>query len=389
MMKIPNRTWAEINLDALAHNMRVTRRLTVPTAKVLAVVKADGYGHGAVHAAKTVLENGADYLAVACVDEATELRHAGIVAPILILGYTAPDNMDAVVKYDITQTVYDTDYAVKLSEIAACCGKTAKIHIKLDTGMNRIGFPADSTETISNIKAINNLKNIEIEGLFTHFAKADESDDSYTRMQFEKFCSCTDALEKEGVSIPLKHVCNSAGIIKFPDMHLDMVRAGIMIYGLEPSSEVDIKNLDLRPVMCIKTKIIRIQYIRKGQKISYGGTFTAPADMKIATLAIGYADGYPRLLSNKSKVIAGRKYADIVGRICMDQCMADVTGVNNIDVGDVAVVMGCDADKEVSCKFLADTVGTIGYEIVCMVSRRIPRVYVENGKITDTVSYMV
>ncbi len=388
-MNIPaQRTWAEINLDALAENIRVIKKMSSP-AKLMAVVKADAYGHGVTHVVSEMLENGADYLAVACINEAMQLRSMGIDAPILILGYILPADMPTAVENNILLTIYDYNDAVSLSKAAALCNKPAKIHIKLDTGMHRIGFMADDDETIEKIKAVHALDGIEIEGIFTHFAKADEEDPSYTLMQYELFDKCCQRLEAENIKIPYKHTCNSAGIIKFKDMHLNMVRSGIINYGLTPFAGVPVQNLNLQPVMSVKTTVTRIQYIKKGQKISYGGTFTAPCDMKVATLSIGYADGYPRHLSGKGKVIVNGVPVNIVGRICMDQCMINVTCVNNIDIGDVAVIIGKDAETEVSCEFLADLAGTINYELVCMVSRRVPRIYVKDGKIVDVVNYLV
>lgn len=384
-----NRTWAEVDLDTIAANMRIIRQMTSKNARLLAVVKADAYGHGAENTARVMLENGADFLAVACTDEAQQLRSCGINAPILILGHTPESDFDRIAALNVTAAIFGTADAKKLALAAKRLGKTAKVHIKLDTGMNRIGFPADDENTPRDIYEIYNTDGIEVEGIFTHFAKADENDDAYTLMQYKKFTDCVRKLERLGVEIPIKHVCNSAAIIKFKNMHLDMVRAGIISYGLRPSPDVEIKNFGLKPAMSIKSAVSRIQYIEKGQKISYGGTFTAPHNMKIATIPIGYADGYMRNLSNKARVIIGGEYAGVVGKICMDQCMIDVTDVNNISVGDTAAVMGRSDGKEVSCEFLADICGTINYEIVCAVSRRVPRVYLRNGKITDVVNYLV
>ncbi len=389
-MKRPvHRTWAEINLDIIAENIRIIRSKTNENARLAAVVKADAYGHGTKNVVREMILNGCEYLMVACINEAMQLRTFEKTVPILILGYTSPLDMQKAVEADVSLTIYSVSDAHALSDAAKKCGKPAKIHIKLDTGMNRIGFRADAEDTVRCIKEISMLENIEIEGIFTHFAKADEKDSSYTLMQYGKFTDCCKALENENIKIPLKHVCNSAGILKFKDMHCDMVRSGIISYGLAPSDEMDIRKFNLMPAMSIKTSVTRIQYIKKGEKISYGGTYAADRDMKIATLPIGYADGYSRLLSNKGKVIIGGKYANIVGRICMDQCMIDVTDVNNIDVGDEVVVIGRDAGKEISCEFLADLMGTINYEIACMVNRRVPRVYIKNGKIVDVINYLV
>lgn len=381
------RTKAEVNLDALANNIREIKSHVGTGVKVMASVKADAYGHGVYQTSKTLIENGADYLAVAFADEAVQLRNYGILAPVLILGYTNPCDMETVVKYNAMPSIYDINSAKLVSETAKKFNKTVKIHIKLDTGMHRIGFEC-TDEALNEIYFISKFDNIEIEGIFTHFSCADDKNDDYTFYQFNIFKNFVEKLEKSGINIPLKHVCNSAATIKFPQMHLDMVRTGIINYGLYPSEYVDKNVLNLIPVMSIKSAVTRIQYIRESSKISYGGIYTAPANTKIATVSIGYADGLLRGFSNKSHVIAGGKYANIIGRICMDQCMIDVTNVNNINIGDEIVIVGNQSGKSVTFDELADILNTINYELICLVGKRVPRVYLANGKIKDILNYL-
>lgn len=389
MKKPTYRTWAEIDLDKIAANMRTIKNFVGEKTKVMAVVKADAYGHGYLNVSKVMLENGADYLGVAFIDEAEQLRGHGITAPILILGYTSRHDMQRLVEHNVMPTIYQTEDAEYLSILAMEAKKSVKVHIKLDTGMNRLGFVGTDPQAVAEILKISRLPGIEIEGIFTHFSKADETDDSYSEMQFERFCKVCEKLEHTGLHIPVKHVCNSAGLIKYKSMHLDMVRPGIISYGLYPSEEVDKNILKLTPAMSIKTVVTRIQYISKGEKISYGGIFTAPRRMKIATIPIGYADGYLRVLSNHARVIAGGGYAPVVGRICMDQCMIDVTDVNTMDVEDEVTVIGKEGENEVTVDDLAKLTGSINYELLCLIGKRVPRVYMKNGKLIDVLSYLV
>lgn len=389
MEKSAYRTWAEINLDTIAANMREIKNYVGEKTKVMAVVKADAYGHGYLNISKVMLESGADYLGVAFIDEAEQLRRHGITSPILILGYTSHNDLHRVVKNDIIPTIYQFKDAEYLSEIALKYNKIVKIHIKIDTGMNRLGFMSSKKESLEEIQKIYALKNIKIEGIFTHMSCADESDDSYSYLQFDRFCEFCEKCAKAGINIPIKHICNSAGILKYKSMHLNMVRPGIISYGLYPSSYVNHDILKLMPAMSIKTVVTRIQYISKGEKISYGGTFTTPCDMKIATIPIGYADGYIRALQEKAQVIAGDAYANIVGRICMDQCMIDVTNVNTISIEDEVVIIGEKGGKSISFDKLAEDIGTINYELLCLIGKRVPRVYLRNGNVTDVLSYLV
>lgn len=382
-----NRTWAEINLDALAHNMKEIRRITSPTAKIMAVVKADAYGHGVVQTTKTLIENGADYLGVACVDEAKQLRRAGIQLPILILGATSEVNSIDLVEYSLMPTVFSAEFAKTLSQTAQKLNKTIKIHIKLDSGMSRIGFVTDVddmalTDEILNIAA---LPNLEIDGIFSHFSTSDEVNGGYTDLQFKRFIRVCELLSQKGLDIPTRHIANSAAIMMHPHTHLDMVRAGIILYGLYPSLEVDRSKIDLMPVMTVKSKITMIKTLDSDRGVSYGKTYITNRKTKIATVPIGYADGYTRLLSGKAKMIANNTIVPVIGRICMDQCMIDVTSVNTINTGDEVIVFGADL---ITADDLAMRINSINYEIVCMISMRIPRIYLKNGKAVTTLNYL-
>lgn len=379
--------YAEINLDNLAHNIKEVRRLASKKAQIMAVIKADGYGHGAVKIAQTLLDNGADRFAVAVLDEAIELRQAGFNTPILILGYTQPERADELVRYEIEQAVYSLEAAEALSKAAVKQGKTAQIHVKIDTGMGRIGLQADD-EAVQIIKKINSLPSLNIKGIFTHFAVADQVDKAYTQMQYKKLMWVCNELEKCGINIEIRHCGNSAAIIDIPEMHLDMVRAGIVLYGLAPSKEVMLDKLELKEVMSLKVRITHVKEIEAGTSVSYGRKFVADKKTKIASLPIGYADGYTRLLSGKAEALVQGKRVPIVGRICMDQCMIDVTGIEDVKVGDEVVLFGRQGNEFISIDELADKLGTINYEIVCMISRRVPRVYVKNGQITEVLNYL-
>ncbi len=383
-----NRAWAEVNLDAIAHNVRAIRKLLKPETRLLGVVKADGYGHGFREVAKTLLQNGADSLGVATIDEAMQLRARNIKAPILILGHTPDSRAQDLVEHEITPTVFHYSLAKAVSCAAVKAGKLAKIHISLDTGMSRIGFNT-TDEDVETILSIHKLSNVEIEGLFTHFAKADEKDHAYTDMQFARFMDMADRLEARGLSIPVKHVCNSAGVMEFPQYQLDMVRPGIILYGQYPSEDVDKSKLDLIPAMELKAVITHISTKEKGVRVSYGGTYKTYKDFtKIATIPIGYADGYLRNFSNNADMIAGGQRVPVIGRICMDQCMIDVTSVNNINVGDEVIIFGKRGEEEISVTELASLLGTINYEILCVIGKRIPRVYLKDGKIVNVLSYL-
>lgn len=379
--------WAEINLDNLANNMREIRRLTDKNAKITAVIKADGYGHGAKYIAQTLLDNGADRFAVAVLDEALELRKAGITVPILVLGYTQPERAKAIIENDIEQAVYSYELAEALSKEAQKQNKKAKIHIKIDTGMGRIGFRVDES-AIECIKRISQLPNLDIEGMFTHFAIADERDKTYTEEQFKKFMWVAGRLESEGIKIKLKHCGNSATIIDLPQMHLDMVRAGIILYGLAPSQEVHLEKINLKQVMSLKARISHVKEIEAGESVSYGRKFIATNKTRIATIPIGYADGYTRMLSGKAEALVNGIRVPVVGRICMDQCMLDVTKAGDVKVGDEVVLFGYQKDSFISIDEIAEKLGTINYEIVCMIGKRVPRVYIKDEKIVHIVNFI-
>ncbi|MBN1038469.1 alanine racemase [Clostridium cagae] len=386
MEKIMRPVWAEIDLDAIAYNMRNIKKLA-QNKDVIAVVKADCYGHGALDVVPTLLENGASRLAVAVLTEAIELRNNNVTAPIMILGYTPEYLFEEVVNYDIEQTVYDLEYAKKLSHLAIKFNKKAKVHIAIDTGMGRIGF-IPNEKAIKDIKKIYNLKGLDVIGIFTHFSTSDETDKEYTNEQFNKFTSFIDMLSKVGVKIPIKHISNSGAIIDMPKTYLDSVRAGIILYGYYPSDEINKDNIKLKPALTLKASLTRVQELDINSYISYGKTFKTERKSIIATLPIGYADGYSRLLAPGAKVIINGKFAPIIGRICMDQCMIDVTDIDDIHVGDEVIILGEDGNLKLTANDLAKSMGTINYEILCMLKYRIPRVYMKNGKIFNVRNYL-
>lgn len=360
--------------------------MTDKDAGIMAVVKANAYGHGSYEVSKAVIENGADYLAVAIIDEAIELRELGIDKPILILGYTPIEYVKEIVKYDLTQTVFELKYAYELSREAYNQGKKAKIHVKIDTGMGRIGYH-DLGKAEEEIVEMSLLEGIYIEGIFSHFSSSDEKDKEYTLWQFKKFKEINERLSKHGVKIPVRHIANSAAIIDLPFTHLEMVRPGIILYGCYPSDEVE-KKADLCSTMAIKARIVQLKDVSENEFISYNRTYKTSKRSKIATLPIGYADGLNRLLSNNHNVIIKGKYAPIVGKICMDQCMIDVTNINGVEVGDVAVLMGEEGNKSITPDDIAKKIKTISYEVFCGISRRVPRIYISNGKISKVQNYL-
>ena len=381
------RAWAEIDLDAIGHNTAEIKKKLSKNTHLMGVVKANAYGHGVRQTAKVLLENGANQLAVAFADEAVELRRAGFDVPILVLGNSPDSDLNKLIDFDIMPTVSDYFFAERLSQAADASGKKVKVHIKLDTGMSRIGFLADDVNTVDEILKISKLPHIQIEGMFSHLAVADEYDDNYTRMQFDRFMMVAKRLEEKGLNIPVKHICNSAGLLKFPEMHLDMVRAGIVLYGIYPSSDFDKSMIDLKPSMAFKSRVSHIKVLDKGTTLSYGRTYTLKNSAKIATVSVGYADGYMRSLSNKAIVSVDGCVVKQTGRICMDQCMIDVTTVNNINVGDEVILFG--GSGKISAENTAELIGTIGYELVCAVGRRVPRIYIRDGEVTEVSKYLL
>ena len=368
------RCWAEISLSAIGHNIEEVRKRLAPGVRLLAVIKADAYGHGAVRVGK-YLEDRVDYFAVATLEEAVELRENGIRLPILILGYTSPSQYEDLVAFDITQTIYSRETAELLNREAANQGKRAGIHIALDTGMTRIGFQV-TEEDADVIADIGRLPHLKMEGLFTHFACADQKDKTYCSGQLEKFNRMVRMLEEREVEIPLKHVCNSAGIMEFDDFRYDMVRSGIVTYGMYPSEEVRKERLDLIPALEWKSRVIHVKEVGNGLGVSYGATYvTHEGRTRIATVSAGYADGYPRALSSKGRVLIHGQYAPILGRVCMDQFMVDVSGIPDVRVEDVVTLVGRDGENSISIEEIADPAARFNYEMACGISRRVTRVY--------------
>lgn len=364
------RVFAEINLSNIAENVVNIKKSLDKNTKLMTIVKAYGYGHGALEVAKICIENGADWLGVAIVSEAMELRNAGIKEPILVLGSITENNIHHIIENDITQTIFSYETAKKLSKIAEKLNKFANIHIKIDTGMSRLGF-LPTNETIKEILKINELPFIKITGIFTHFSTSDEIDKSFSINQFDTFTEFTKKLEQNGISNIMKHISNSGAILDLPKYNLDMVRAGIIIYGLYPSEQVS-KNIPLKPAMTIKTHISFIKEVDELSSISYGRTHTTRVKSKIATIPVGYADGYARNLSNRGRVIVNGQYAKIVGNICMDQFMIDVTHIDDINIGDFVTLIG----DGISVEEVAKLQNTINYEVVCCIGKRVPRIYI-------------
>ncbi|HQD41084.1 MAG TPA: alanine racemase [Bacillota bacterium] len=372
--------WMEVNLDNLAYNIRQIKNNIKAPASIMGIVKADGYGHGAVEISRVLLEEGVQRLGVAVLDEGIALRQEGIDVPILVLGYTPPQLFDKVLEHRITPTLYNYQDALRLSELASKNGSSVKVHLKLDTGMGRIGMipGQDSLDMVSNIYA---LPGIKIEGIFTHFSVADEKDKTYTREQFKKFTGFVNALKERGIDIPLRHAGNSAASIDLPETHLDMVRPGVILYGLYPSDEVEKGKLSLKPLASLKTVISHVKTVPSGTSVGYGRKYISAGERVIATLPIGYADGYTRLLSGKASVLVHGTRAPLAGNICMDQCMIDVTGIEGVKVGDEVVLMGSQGEETITAEELASLLGTINYEIVCLIGKRVPRVYIKDGKV--------
>ena len=379
-MEKNNRVKAVISLDAVEQNFREMRKNIAEDTKMIAVVKADAYGHGAVPIAHLIEDY--DYIwgfAAATAEEAVHLRQAGITKPILILGIVFDEYFPELVQYDIRPAVCEYDEAKKLSDEAVLQNKTVHIHIALDTGMTRIGY-ADIPESVEEIKKIAELPNLEIEGMFTHFARADEYDRSPAMVQLERYQDFSKRVEEAGVDIPLHHCSNSAGIIRVPEANLSIVRAGITIYGIYPSSEVERDIVKLSPVMELTSHITYVKDVPAGAAISYGGTYVADKKRRVATIPVGYADGYPRQLSNKGWVLIHGKKAPILGRVCMDQFMADVTEIDNVKKGDEVTLLGRDGDEFISIEEMGDLCGRFSYEFACDISPRVPRVYIKDGK---------
>lgn len=386
-MKTYSRVYAKIDLDAIASNMDRMKQNLNPNSKIMAVIKADGYGHGAVQIAQ-MLEK-VDYIwgfAVATLDEAVVLKSEGIIKPVLVLGCVFPDQYMEMLKYDIRMNVYTEEMAEAISQMAAREGMTAYMHIKLDTGMTRLGFDT-SAESVETIARIASMQNVCMEGIFTHFAKADETDKAFTKKQIQDFMWMTERLKEKNVEFQYEHCANSAAIIDVPEANFDLVRAGISTYGLYPSEDVCKGNVQLKPALALKSHVAFVKEIEAGTPISYGGTYVSEHSMKIATIPVGYADGYPRNLSNVGYVLIRGKKAPIVGRVCMDQFMVDVTNIDGVSFGDNVTLIGKDGNETITVEELSELSGRFNYEFVCDLGKRIPRVYVKNGKVAEQVDY--
>ena len=386
MKKILRPAWAEIDLDAIAYNTRNIKQL-IGHKDLIAVVKANCYGHGVIDIIPTLLENGVSRFAVAMISEALEIRENNITAPVMILGFTPLYLGEELINNDIEQTVYDLDYARELSKIALSLNKKAKIHIAMDTGMGRIGF-LPNEKSIDDITEIYSLEGIDVVGIFTHFSTSDEKDKEYSHQQFTKMMSMMDELQKRGVNIPLKHVANSGAIIDLPNTYLDAVRAGIILYGYYPSDEVNKSNLALKPALTLKATITNVKTLEKDMYISYGRTFKTSDKTVVATIPVGYADGYIRKLGENGKVIIKDQFAPIIGRICMDQFMIDVTNIPDVKIGDEVILLGEKNNLKYNADDIAEKLGTINYEVTCMLKSRLPRVYIKNKHIINVKNHI-
>ncbi|MFY9198403.1 MAG: alanine racemase [Acutalibacteraceae bacterium] len=393
MQEFLRRTWASINLDALNKNFCAIRNATNPCAKIMSVIKADAYGHGALPVANELISAGTDWFAVSNLDEALQLRRGGVEIPILILGYTPPEFAKTLALNDISQAVFNMEYGELLAKNAVDNCVEVNVHIKIDTGMSRIGFSYQdnvlNSSSIDEIETLCRTHGLYSEGVFTHLARADEPMDGevFTRVQFDLFLDAISRLENRGIHFDYRHCCNSAGIEMFPEMHLDMVRPGIILYGLSPSDFTK-TALDLSPVMELKTVVSMLKNIPAQTPISYGGTFVSPKDMTIATVPIGYADGYYRRLSNNAFMLVNGEVAPIIGRVCMDQTVLDVSDIANVENGMTVTVFGTDNGQTLFVDDLALRLDTINYELVCAIGMRVPRVYTKGDEIISVIDYL-
>lgn len=369
------RTWCDVDLKAIRRNMQNIRQKAGEGIKVMAVIKADGYGHGAIPIAHHI-EDITDYFGVATIEEAVELRRSQITLPILVLGYNSPSLYDLNLRYDVDQTIYSLETAREMSKAARRAGKTAAIHIALDTGMTRIGLSPDD-KGLEIVKEIADLPGIKIQGLFTHFSCADMTNKAYTFEQMKRYDHFVDLLSREKIEIPVKHICNSAGIMEFDHHRYDMVRAGIILYGLLPSDEVDINSIALEPALAWRSRVVNIMEPEMNRGISYGATYVTDHPCRVATVSIGYADGYPRSLSGKGMVLIRGRRAPILGRVCMDQMMVDITGIPDVEMEDIVTLAGTDGAERISVEEISELAGSFNYEFVCDISKRVPRKYMQ------------
>lgn len=379
------RVYADIDLDIISDNVDALMKLTPEGTGAVAVVKADGYGHGDVAVAKAVYYKVCMY-AVATLDEAVNLRENGIDKPILILGFVNVDEYETLVRNEVTATVFDYETAAELDEVAGRLGMKALCHIKVDTGMRRIGLEPDKSgvEIVKNIKKLGNL---DVQGIFTHFATSDEADKSKSERQLHKFNSFVDMLKDEGITFQYVHCANSAAVIDMPDTYKDMVRLGIAMYGMYPSTEVDMERVQLKPALKLMSHVTYVKEVPEGEEVSYGGTFVTKRPSVIATVAVGYGDGYPRALSSKGYVLINEKKAPIIGRVCMDQMMVDVTDIEGVGRDSLVTLIGRDGDEEITVEEIAALAGTFNYEFVCNLNKRIPRNYYKSGRYIGSHDY--
>jgi alanine racemase len=373
-----NLTWAEVDLGAIAHNTRELKRLVGEKTELMAVVKANGYGHGAVPVAKAVLGNGASSLAVHRTLEGVQLRQAGITAPVLIMGYTLPAEAETIVRWDLTPTVNTPEQAQVLSSTASHQGRALPIHVKVDTGLGRFGLLPE--EVVDFVRVVSELPGLTLEGIYTHFAMADAVDKAYTLQQFEIYLEVVKRLEEAGFTIPIKHVASSAATLDLPETHLDVVRCGIALYGLRPSSEVE-PTIPLRPAMALKSRVARVRTLPAGSSISYGCTYTTREPTRVALVPVGYGDGYHRLISNRGQVLVRGQRAPIVGRVCMDQFVVQVSDIPNVQQDDEVVLLGRQGDDEISAEEVATWAETINYEVTTSILPRVTRVYLKGGQV--------
>lgn len=392
MKKYFRRTWVEIDLDALKHNYEEIQSKLSPDCDIIAVVKADAYGHGFENSVREFSACGCRRFAVSNLEEALQVRELSPDCSILILGYTPPEYAETLAVNNISQAVFNSEYAARLSEKANEKGIQVTVHIKVDTGMSRLGFVFhDSSEDIATVEEITSvckLNGLYAEGIFTHFASADEENgELFTRIQYDLFMTLIGCLEFEGITFPLRHCCNSAATAIYPEMHLDAVRPGIILYGLLPSPALK-GRINLIPAMKMKTVVSMVKTIPAGTPVSYGRTFTSDKDIKIATVPVGYADGYPRSLSGRAKMKIGDKLVPVIGRICMDQCMLDVSEIENISEGASVTIFDTDPASPLSVDSIAAMTGTINYELVCNVNKRVPRVYTRQKDVEAITDYM-
>lgn len=382
-----SRVCAEISLDAIDHNIEVMKNRLAEGTSICAVIKADAYGHGALQIAGRLGSNPAVWgFACATSDEAASLRRNGITKPVILLGYTFEECYEDILTYDLRPCLFDTDSARRLSLAAQAAGKTVRVHLAVDTGMGRIGFFPDEAAA-REAEEISRLPGLEIEGLFTHFARADEPSGEPAEIQFRKYELFRKMLQERGIRPAVCHVSNSAALMRFRQMNMDLVRAGITLYGLMPSGEVASEMGDLMPVMTIRSHVSYVKTLPAGSPVSYGGTYVTGRETRIATIPVGYADGYPRGLSNKGYVLIHGQKAPVTGRVCMDQFMVDVSGIPDVKTGDEVVLLGTQERERITAEELGDLSGRFNYELVCCISRRVPRNYTEDGRIVEQVDY--